>query len=426
LCQHAVVFGVAALTGRGFSSLPSWFWINPLRALPLDAAQSPAILLAGMALVIAVDWILVALAFRRIRHARGNGVFAALAVVPFVQPFLIVALSLAPQLKQPSEAALPPTVRKSRQQTVMLGVLTGAALTVLTVAFSTLALRLYGYSLFLATPAFIGLTTAYIAKRYGDFGLGSSLSLVFLALFVGAAAIIGFAIEGFICLIMASPLIGVMGLLGGLLGHAIATARSRTNSALMSVAMMPLLLMGELSAPPQASFESVESVEVTAGKEAVWRAIIEMGPIPEPPPAPFRWGLAYPVDGQIEGGGVGAIRRGVFSTGIAYERVTQWTPGERLSFVVLSDPPALRELSPYDHVLAPHVAGYFRTADARFTITPLANGSTRLTLATLHHVDLEPALYWVPVTRWAVHVNKRRVLNHFRVRAEALEADSVQ
>ncbi len=79
----------------------------------------------------------------------------------------------------------------------------------------------------------------------------------------------------------------------------------------------------------------------------------------------------------------------------------------------------MRELSPYSHVNAPHENGYFRTLDARFTLTPIANGKTRLTLATRHALDLEPALYWTPMAQWAVHANKVRVLTHFKQQAEA-------
>jgi hypothetical protein len=190
----------------------------------------------------------------------------------------------------------------------------------------------------------------------------------------------------------------------------------------MSIAFVPLLMVGEAALPPRAGFDNVASIEVDAPPAAVWDAVVHMGPIPDAPAAPFRWGLAYPMRGEIMGTGVGALRRGVFSTGVAYEKVTEWEPDRKLSFIVLSDPPTMREFSPYQHVNAPHQSGYFKTLDARFTITPLADGKTRLSLATRHELDLEPALYWTPFAIWATHANKARVLRHFRQQAEASTA----
>jgi hypothetical protein len=244
--------------------------------------------------------------------------------------------------------------------------------------------------------------------------------LVFASIGLGALALIGFAFEGVVCLLIASPLIVAMGFVGGMLGRALARSGTRrARSTLKSVAIIPLLLVGEVVLPPRAEFTSVESIDIAASPTAVWDSIVHMGPIPDPPPAPFRWGLAYPMRGRIYGSGVGAIRQGIFSTGVAYERVTDWEPGRKLSFVVLSDAPTMREMSPYAHVNAPHVLGYFHTVDAQFTMAPLADGKTRLTLATRHELDLEPALYWVPIAEWATHANKVRVLDHFKQQAEA-------
>ena len=190
----------------------------------------------------------------------------------------------------------------------------------------------------------------------------------------------------------------------------------------MSVVVLPLFFAVDFVAPPNFTFESIESIEVAATDRDVWDAIVHMGPIPAAPAAPFRWGLAYPMSGNIHGSGVGAIREGVFSTGVAYERVTKWDPPKQLSFIVLSDPPTMRELSLYREVNAPHVSGYFRTLDARFTITALENGHALLSLATRHELDLNPAFYWLPIAKWAVHANKARVLAHFARQAEATAA----
>ena len=86
---------------------------------------------------------------------------------------------------------------------------------------------------------------------------------------------------------------------------------------------------------------------------------------------------------------VAAVRRGEFSTGTALECVTEWAAERKFAFVVEQDVPALRERSPYDHVHASHVRGYFLTN-----------------------------LYWMPLARLVVDLDNDRVLRHIKRRAE--------
>ena len=421
--QHALVAVVLGALGEPLA-MPPWFWFTPLRAIVLaQHALSPTLLLSAMAVTLLIDWLLVVLAFRRARQARGHAGLAALVVAPGLQILVMLWLSLAPPgVRSPDAPEVVPstTDERSAAKAAAVGMLAGAVLSVAAVALSTLVLHLYGYGLFIASPFVIGLTTAYLANRHADVGRKRTTVLVLCGLGLGGLALLGLAFEGVICLVIASPLIGVMGVVGGLLGRALARLGTRRRGgSLMSVAFVPLLMIAEVALPPKAGFDNVASIEVDAPPAAVWDAVVHMGPIPDAPAAPFRWGLVYPMRGEIMGTGVGAIRRGVFSTGVAYEKVTEWEPERKLSFIVLSDPPTMREFSPYQHVNAPHQIGYFKTLDARFTIAPLADGKTRLSLATRHELDLEPALYWTPFAIWATHANKARVLRHFRQQAEA-------
>lgn len=422
--QHALVALVLTTLGEPLTP-PPWFWFTPLRAIVLsNQALSPTVLLAAAAVTLLIDWLLVVLAFRRARQARGHPGLSALVVAPGLQVFVMLWLCFAPP---GSLSPAPPETDarwavdwRSTATASALGMLAGVILSIAAVAFSTLVLHLYGYGLFIASPFVIGMTTAYLANRHADVGGNRTITLVLCSLGLGGLALLGLAFEGVICLLIASPLIAAMGVVGGLLGRALARMGTRRRGgSLMSIAFVPLLMVGEAALPPRADFDNVASIEVDAPPAAVWDAVVHMGPIPDAPAAPFRWGLAYPMRGEIMGTGVGALRRGVFSTGVAYEKVTEWEPDRKLSFIVLSDPPTMREFSPYQHVNAPHQSGYFKTLDARFTITPLADGKTRLSLATRHELDLEPALYWTPFAIWATYANKARVLRHFRQQAEA-------
>ena len=118
------------------------------------------------------------------------------------------------------------------------------------------------------------------------------------------------------------------------------------------------------------------------------------------------------------GAGVGALRYGDFSTGTAIERVTEWEENQKLTFVVLKDIPGLRELSPYRHVHAPHVHGYFTTRETSFELVEKPGGITEIVERTSHELKLDPALYWLPFARYMVDQTMRGCLRHIKKQAE--------
>jgi hypothetical protein len=73
--------------------------------------------------------------------------------------------------------------------------------------------------------------------------------------------------------------------------------------------------------------------------------------------------------------------------------VTEWIPNRKLAFVVVRDIPGMRELSPYENVHAPHIAGYFRTTCASFELIPRANGGTDIVERTWHELRIDPVPY---------------------------------
>lgn len=375
---------------------------------------------------VTLTWLLLVAAIRRARSAGRSLLVASMVIIPIIQIAVVLWLSGASDRTghgaQSSAARVPTKV-------ALQGLVAGMTLTLLLVVASTLVFRTYGSLLFLASPFVVGCVTAYIGNRRADIGPTATRRLVFAACFLGGIGLMAIAVEGIVCLAMAAPLIAVVAWIGGLAGRAVAlkgpgAAPGRTAA---SIAVLPLFLAIDVIAPPFVAFEDVQSIEVAATEQAVWRAIVDMEPISDPPAAPFRWGLAYPISGTIHAAGVGAIREGVFSTGIAYERVIEWEPGRQLAFIVLTNPPAMGELSPHRNVNAPHVDGYFRTLETRLTITPLESGHTRLSSTTRHELQLRPAFYWLPMTRWAIHSNKQRVLAHLARQAEAASGlDAIQ
>ena len=84
-----------------------------------------------------------------------------------------------------------------------------------------------------------------------------------------------------------------------------------------------------------------------------------------------------------------------------------------LAFDVVENPPTMRELSPWDDVLAPHLrAGIFRSERGEFRLEPLDDGGTRLTGTTWYHLDMAPSWYWTVWSDAILHRIHRRVLEH--------------
>lgn len=417
---HAAVWGVFDLAGQPL--MPDWrFWAMPfasLAQLPLVPVFALPLAFAAMLLVL---WMLTALAFQRAADAGADGWIATLVAAPAVQ---IPAMALL--LVLPPRPPAPPRVATARDAVLdwtpaVQGVLAGIGLTLFAVAAGALVFGTYGYGIFVLSPFVIGAATAFLANRRQDIGWPRTLRLFTLSLSLGAVALVVFALEGIVCIVLAAPLAWGAALLGALLGHALAQSpRRRAGSTLTSVALLPVVFLMEKALPPTMTFATDERIEIAAPPAAVWQALIHMDRIDGPPSLPFRLGVAYPVSGAIRGQGVGAIRTGVFSTGIAVERVTAWMPDRRLAFTVLRDPPAMHEMSPYAHVNAPHVTGYFRTVSTAFEIVPRLGGGSVLLEHTEHRLRLDPVLYWLPLARWIIHQNNERVLAYIGRHAERI------
>jgi uncharacterized membrane protein YhaH (DUF805 family) len=418
--QHLIVW--IALRAHGVPPvLDLSFFLVPLRSLTV-ARPTDAVSIMAFAYLLVVAWALAALAFRRAKDANVSEWIATLAMVPGAQIPIVAGLCVLPSrvpVEAPGDVPQETSDSDSGWPSATLGVLAGMGLTLFAVAVSALGFGVYGYGIFVASPFLVGMTTADLANRTHDFTEGRTMRLVSGATLLSGIGLVLFALEGLVCLILASPLGILVAIVGGVFGRAIALARKRpARQALSGFALLPIVFALESVLPPSTSFDTLQTISVDAPPDAVWKSILRMDRMDEPTALPFRLGMAYPLRGEVLGEGVGAVRHGEFSTGTAIERVTEWVPNRMLAFVVVNDVPALRELSPYEHVHAPHVVGYFRTTLTSFELQPRPDGGTEIVERTSHELRLDPALYWLPMARWIVDANNARVLAHIKRQAE--------
>jgi hypothetical protein len=412
--QHLIVAMLFSLADAALLA-DTMFWLLPLRRLIELPVMSPWISALTFAFSLIVAWGLAVLSYRRAGQSGIGFALAALSIIPGVQLVAVAGLLGVP-MHSLRTAPLPSGVNMAH---ALQGVLAGMAIIVFAVLLSAVTLGSYGWGLFVATPFFVGLTTAYLANRDVALPPGKTFPLVLLAAALGVLALLMFALEGFICIILIVPLGALVAAVGGALGQKLADVGHQRGRPLLSVAILPLVFLAEAAMPPAVMITTHESIDIAASPSTIWRALISDAPIAGNTQLVALAGFAYPVRGRLLGQGVGAVRLGEFSTGTARERVTSWQPGKRLAFVVIHQPAMMEEMSPYRRVHAPHLNGYFETDTTSFELRSLPTGKTRLLARATHRLRIDPALYWEPLARWAIKTNVTRVLESIKGAAEA-------
>jgi len=288
------------------------------------------------------------------------------------------------------------------------------------VVLGTEVLGKYGWGLFIGIPFLLGFLSAVLHGYHEPKTFFDCLAVSMISLGVAAVALIAFAVEGFVCILMASPIAVCVAVFGGFIGFLVQQRERGVPTALAVLLGLPLVLGAEAAVePPPPLLEVTTTAEIAARPDVVWRHVVSFAELPPPREAIFRTGLAYPVRAEIRGRGVGAVRRCVFSTGPFVEPITVWDEPRELAFDVTAQPAPMEEWSPWPNVRPPHVDGFFVSRRGRFRLEDLGDGRTRLHGTTWYTNRMWPQAYWQVWSDWIVHRIHGRVLAHVKALAEA-------
>jgi hypothetical protein len=272
----------------------------------------------------------------------------------------------------------------------------------------------YGWTLFVMLPVLAGGLGVWSIKpeTWGSAtsvgaGIGAAGCLLFLL--VGK--------EGFICVLMAIPIVVPLAILGSLLAYWGGGLTNPRRPAAMCL-LLPISMLFDVNATPPV-YSVTTSIVVNATPERVWKNIVAFPDISAQPDWVLRTGVAYPLRTRIEGSGVGAPRKCDLSTGTVEERVVAWDEPRLLRFTVTSTPPAMKEMGLYGPIYPKHVTGYYNSAEGQFALTPLPGGRTLVTGTSWYRHGLWPASYWRWWSDLVVHHIHARVLEHIRALSEA-------
>ncbi len=462
LCLFAVKHVIDRLVSALVFDRPwsLWSYLIPTETFGLLHLPERDMIYYGVMLLVALPfiWIGVALTIRRLRTLDAPIYLVLLFFLPIVNLLLFALLSIArereasdgeeaPRRVEPIEtqrelssldSSLVPyaaavgtrldgRVRAStpaRRAALKAGaVLMPQPVALLMTVLSVTLLEDYGWGVFVGLPFALSVTSVILNGTRGRRGAGECIAVGCLSVIVWGGLLLVMAFEGFICLLMASPLAIGVAILGSVVGYWL-QPRSPGSGApirLMSVLLLLLpALMGaeHLGRPDAPVFAARTSVIVDAPPDVVWRHVVGFPRLAAPTEWIFRAGVAYPTGATIDGRGVGAVRRCEFSTGAFVEPIEVWDPPHLLRFSVASNPPPMRELSPYGDIDAPHLHDFLVARRGQFQLTALPDGRTRLEGTTWYQHNMWPASYWRLWSDYLVHNIHLRVLRHVRTLSE--------
>jgi uncharacterized membrane protein YhaH (DUF805 family) len=410
--------------------------LSPL-ALLTHAPEGLAERVGAFAIVGAFLYLAVVITIRRLRAVGLPPWLAVLAAVPWANVLLFLTLAVAPSKgpeaplaetrKQRLKALLDRVVPQSASGSAAFGLLVTTVAGGLLTAYSVYAIGQYGWMLFVAVPFVLGVVAALVYGYHTPRNLGGCVTVALLSVSFLGLALFAFAVEGFFCLAMAAPIGWAMAALGGVLGYFLQKVSARgpgtSGTAIALLLMLPLLMGAEAVVPGHPPLIAVRTtVGVAAPPAKVWEHVVSFSELPTPDDPLFRAGIAYPMRAEIRGRGVGAVRHCVFSTGPFVEPITVWDEPRLLKFNVTAQPPAMKEMSPYGAIKAPHLDHFLVSKGGQFLLTALPNGHTRLEGTTWYYHKIWPAAYWQVYSDAIIHAIHLRVLTHIRSRAEGTMA----
>ncbi|MGH8459690.1 MAG: hypothetical protein ACRESV_10080, partial [Nevskiales bacterium] len=218
---------------------------------------------------------------------------------------------------------------------------------------------------------------------------GGILKAMTIALLM-AAPLLG---EGFICIIMASPLFFVVGVL---IGKLIDLSRRESRGTTIGILLLAFLPMSFEGASERFSFPREEVVtvvrEVAAPAAEVERALGQRLRLGESLPAFLRMGFPRPVGAEGAGLQVGDRRTIHFAGGEGH-------PGDLELEVAEAGPGFVRFRIVSDHSKIAHWLAW-RASEVRWSAVDAAH--TRVTWTLSYRRDLDPAWYFGPWERYAV------------------------
>lgn len=235
-----------------------------------------------------------------------------------------------------------------------------------------------------------------------------------------------FHLEGFICVLIMSPLFLFMAWIGAAIyvGFTDDTPSKKDKTLVIAAfAVLPFLAgMLENQVDNPDNFRRVENtVLIDAPAAVVWQHIVRVAPIGAADLRPSLIddiGFPRPIEATLTHEGVGGVRHATFERGVEFiETVDDWQPRRRLSFSIVPNTATIPPTTFDEHVI---VGGrFFDVLRGTYELRPAGPGRTQLVLYSEQRLSTHLNWYAGLWTGYVMSEIQGRILLVLKQRCEA-------
>lgn len=290
------------------------------------------------------------------------------------------------------------------------------------------AIEVMSFAFIISMPIVIGFLTVLVAEWKTRLTFRDQLLIPWTAasLCLGAAFLLAW--EGIICTVMFLPLFLCLASLGGVIAGVVSYFRFSKKSKSMfcfSAILLPFIISAfEKNLEPRTYYTIAENqIQIQANADTVWNEIKSVRPFNEKEHG-FSWshviGFPRPVSAELQGSGVGAIRKAIFEGNLVFtETITKWQVGHVLAFNISANSDEIPPSTLDEHVI---IGGkYFDVLEGTYRIERIDGRNVILHLNS----KFRTATFFEPYTRlWASFIMtdlQQYILERIKVRAESVK-----
>ncbi|MDQ3111336.1 MAG: hypothetical protein M3R17_15730 [Bacteroidota bacterium] len=277
----------------------------------------------------------------------------------------------------------------------------------------------YGAFLFVTVPFSTGFCASLLKSLKREHRLRE---FMFMLIFPAVALLFFFLVlgkEGFICILMATPIVIGFMTLGLVFGYLV---QQKVYSKYLALLFVFALNSCTLIYDARNSDFKVSTVEseiiIHSDKEKVWEQLIHHFEFGSSGNFFLAHGISYPVAMEMKNiNGCNSLFC-KYSNGNIIANIDTLIPGELMHFSFHEAPVSMKETSLYSTVEPKHIRGKILVDYGSFRIVPIGNGDVKVIATSQFRNSLGPHFYWEQWERYLLNQIHQHVLQKIKEKVE--------